>query len=146
MEAVTTQSIVSPDNYAELKNMMLSNDDASKKMALTILEQSNFETSQVYILCLFKETFSDVFKNDTSRLENEYPELHKRLIAALKDGDTEISTLSFRKIYELSASRKVEAEMEFLLNIFKDELINLLTDYGFSFLEYLDIRITPKKV
>ena len=145
METVTTQTVVSPDNYAELKNMMLSNDDASKKMALTILEQSNFETSQVYILCLLKETFSDLFKNDTSKLESEYPELHKGLTEALKDDDTEISTLSFRKIYELAATRKTEAEMNFLLEIFKEELIGLLKDYGFSFLEYLDITITPKK-
>jgi hypothetical protein len=146
MESVTTQSIVSPDNYAELKNMMLSNDDASKNMALTILEQSNFEISQVYILCLLKETFSDVFKNDKSKLEKEYPNLHKELTNALKDADSEITTLSFKKLYELSMSRKVEKEMNFLLNIFKEELIGLLKDYGFSFLEYLDITITPKKV
>jgi hypothetical protein len=142
---VTERTVVSIENYDELKNMLLSNDEASQKMALTILEQSNFESSQVYILCLLKETFSEVFKNDASKLEKDYENLHKSLADILKEDDTEISTLSFRKIYELSVDRKIEEEMTFLLDIFKEELVTLLKDYGFSFLEYLDIIIKPKQ-
>jgi len=142
---VTAQTVVSAENYVELKSMMLSNDKASKNMALTILEQSEFEKSQVYIMCMLKETFSDVFKNDSLEFEKEYPQLHKAVAEKLKDEDTEISSLSFRKIYEITQKRKNEEELEFLLNIFKEELISLLVDYGFSFLDYLDITITPKK-
>jgi len=143
---VTTQTVVSAENYAELKKMMLSNDDASKNMGMTILEQSEFDSSQIFILCMLKETFSEVFKNDSGKFESQFPVLHKKVSDLLKDEGTEISTLSFRKVYEVAQKRNNENEISFLLNVFKDELITLLLDYGFSFLEYLDITITPKKV
>ena len=137
---VTKKSIISSQNYCEIKNMMLSNDDASKKIALTILEQSDFELSQVYVLCILKETFSEAFEYNSTELEKDY----KKITKVLKGKKETIATLSFKNIYELSVNRKVEEEMKFLLNIFKEELITLLKDYGFTFLEYLDVNITQK--
>ena len=142
---VTTQTVISAANYVELKNMILSNDDASKNMAMTILEQSEFDSSQVYIMCMLKETFNEVFKNDSSKLEEDFPELHKKVTELLKEKDTEISTLSFKKVYEVAQTRNNKEEINFLLDVFKEELVGLLVDYGFSFLDYLDITITPKK-
>jgi len=142
---VTTQTVISAANYVELKNMMLSNDDASKNMAMTILEQSEFDSSQVYIMCMLKETFNEVFKNDSSKLEEDFPELHLKVTELLKEKDTEISTLSFKKVYEVAQTRNNKEEINFLLDVFKEELVGLLVDYGFSFLDYLDITITPKK-
>ena len=141
---VTKKSIISSQNYCEIKNMMLSNDDASKKIALTILEQSDFELSQVYVLCILKETFSEAFEYNSTELEKEYNKLYKKITKVLKGKKETIGTLSFKNIYELSVNRKVEEEMKFLLNIFKEELITLLKDYGFTFLEYLDVNITQK--
>lgn len=143
MAEVQERAVLSADNYAEVVSMLKSNDDASVQMALTIMEQANFEDSQVYILCALKETFDKVFKN-TEKFEKEYPVLHKSVTEKLLETESQLATLSFKRIFELATARKNKEEVEFMLRIFKDELVRLLTDYGFSFLEYLDIEIKPK--
>ena len=57
-----------------------------------------------------------------------------------------IANISFRTIYETAVERNNKNELSFVLNLFKRDLISILQDYGFSFLEYLDIEIKPKKV
>lgn len=139
------RSVINSENYSELVQMLKSNDEGSVKMALTILEQSNFDDSKIYILCAIKETFDKVFKN-AEIFSKEYPSLHKNITQDLVDNRfIDVATLSFKRIYELAVSRGKVEEVNFMLNIFKNELVRLLTDYGFSFLDYLDIEIKPKK-
>lgn len=145
MAELTKQSVVTEANYSELKAMLTSNDEASVNMGLIVLEQSNFEESQVYIVCLLKETFELVFKNNPSKFEKECPTLHEQVTKVLSDHATNISSLSFRKVYEMAIARKKGEELSFMLTIFKEELMKLLGDFGFSFLEYLDIELKPKK-
>ena len=143
MNEVMTQSIVSSDNYIEIKNMLKSNDNGSKNVALSILEQSDFEKSKLYILCALKETYPNVKEDFKSEM---YRTLFDNVNTTLKDSATDISSLTFRKIYEIAVERDNKDEIAFMLSIFKDELLGLLKDYGFSFLEYLDIEIKPKKI
>lgn len=139
------RSVINSENYSELVQMLKSNDEGSVKMALTILEQSNFDDSKIYILCAIKEIFDKVFKN-AEIFSKEYPSLHKNITQDLVDNRfIDVATLSFKRIYELAVSRGKVEEVNFMLNIFKNELVRLLTDYGFSFLDYLDIEIKPKK-
>jgi hypothetical protein len=146
MNDLIKQAVVSSDNYTELKTMMISNDVLSVNLALTILEQSDFEKSQIYILCLLKETSKEDFFNNSSKFKKECPLLHEKVTEKLLDHDTNIASLSFRKIYEIAVSRKKKLELSFMLNVFKKELMSLLGDYGFTFLEYIDIELKPKKI
>jgi hypothetical protein len=140
MNEIIKKSIISIDNYTEIKTMITSNDKASINMALTILEQVDFEESQVYIMCLVKEVFN-------SHLDKKScPELYEKITNKLLEHNSDITNLSFRKIYEIVVSRKNKVELSFMLNIFKEELMSLLKDYGFSFLEFIDIELKPKKI
>ena len=143
MSELTTQSIVSSDNYMEIKNMLISNDDGSRNVALNILEQSDFEKSKLYVLCILKESYDKIGQDFKSE---SYRTLFDNVKETLKDSATDISSLTFRKIYEIAVERDNKDEIAFMLSIFKDELLGLLKDYGFSFLEYLDIEIKPKKI
>lgn len=144
MSQVSERSVVSADNYHELKNMILSNDEASKTLALAILEQSDYEASEIYILCLMKETQKSLF-NSGKTFKDDFPDLYNRVADRLLEEATEISTLSFRKVYEIGVKRNKQDEIAFLVNIFSEEVKNLLKDYGFSFLDYFDLKLTPKE-
>ena len=117
MSEVTERSVVSSDNYAELINMLKSNDEASQNLALTIMEQSDFDKSKIYLFCLLKETYKEVFGNDSKRFEEIYPELHRNVSHSLAEEATNISTLSFRKVYEIAVARNNKEELSFMLNV-----------------------------
>jgi len=144
MAEITERSIVSPDNYAELIMMLKSNDEASSNMALTIMEQSDFDKSTVYILCILKETYKEVFEGNKARFEEIYPELHRNVTHKLSEEATNVATLSFRKVYEIAVARDIKEELEFMINAFSEELKKHLLDYGFDFLHYFDIKVIPK--
>lgn len=144
MAGVTDKAVFNNENYAEVKTMLLSNDEASINLALTILEQCDWEESQVYILSIIKENFETVFKNSASSLASKCPELSAKISDLLADRATNISTLSFRKLFEVAVVRNREEEIEFMLNHFKDKLMKTLIGMGFDFLEFLDIEVKRK--
>lgn len=143
MSEVTERSVISAENYDELKTMIQSNDDASKNLALTIMEQSDYDKSEIYILCLLKESQEILFKRDKS-FKEVFPDLYDRVSNRLLEEATEISTLSFRKVYEIAVKRNNQEELRFLLNIFSNEVKSILIDYGFNFLDYFDVQLVPK--
>ena len=147
MTKVTQRSVVSSENYAEVKTMMLSNDEGSRNLALTIMEQSDYKESEIFILCLLKETFSSIYGDHGPYrdFQEKYPVLYNNIHTRLKESATEISTLSFRRVYELATQRGNKEEISFMLQLFKEELFTLLGEYGFTFLDFLDIEIKPKK-
>ena len=139
---VTEQSVVSQENYEEIKNMLTSNDAGSKKVALTILEQSDYNKSEIYILCMLKEVES-VFSELS--FEEEYKQLSNKITKRLESEGTDISQLSFRKLYEIAIARDKPEELEFMLNTCKEELIKFLKEFGFTFLDYLEISFKQKE-
>lgn len=147
MSKTMERSVVSADNYAEVKNMLLSNDESSTTLALSIMEKAEYSKSEIFILCLLKETFEKVFgRSDQKKFEEQYEELFKSVTGSIDKDSENITSLSFRSIYELAVKRAKKEELEFMMDIFKEELITMLKNYGFTFLEYLDITIKPKKV
>lgn len=147
MSTLTSESIVSVENYAELKNMMLSKDKASAVMALTIMEQSDYEKSEVYLLTLFKETYVPLFASTgCAHKENEYPVLFQKVAKTLTDEDTTLASLSFKKVYEVALERDNKEELDFMLKILKGEIVTMFTEFGLTFLDLIDIELKVKKV
>lgn len=145
METNTTQSVISKDNYEEISKMLTCNDDASINLALSILEQSNFEESEVYILCLLKSHYNKIFgsNTNTTRFETSYPDLFTKINTRLRDQATDISILSFRKIFEITKERGNVEELTFMLNILRDDLVSLLEEFGFEFIKDLELQFKP---
>jgi len=111
---------------------------------MTILEQSDFKDSQVFILCLLKETYESLFGSKTTRLETNYPTLFSNITNILRDSGTDISKLSFRKIFEITKERNKKEELSFMLNILRDDLKALLKEFGFELFEDLEMEFRPK--
>ena len=133
MKTNTAQSVISKDNYEEISKMLTCNDDASINLALSILEQSNFEESEVY----------KIFGSNTTRFETSYPDLFTKINTRLRDQATDISTLSFRKIFEITKERGNLEELTFMLNILRDDLVSLLEELGFEFIKDLELQFKP---
>ena len=139
---VTEKSIVSPSNYAEIKKMLLG-EEADVNLALTILEQSSYEESKVYILCVLKECFKETFGSG-SKFKELAPELADVVIASISTSDADITKLVFKEIYDIAIKRDNKVELEFILDILKDELVALLGEFGYDFINFTDVMIKPK--
>lgn len=146
---VDTQSVISRENYDSIKNMLLSNDESSVMMAFSILEQSDYENSKVYILCMIAQTHSHVLAERNHKfLESNYPDLYKSLYQTMTDelGISQSSNISFKNIYTVARTRGNQEEIQFMIDVLSEQFKSLLLDYGMSFMEYFDIELKPKKV
>lgn len=140
---LTKESVISPENYNELKSMLISNDSGSVNLGLVILQESNYEKSKVYILCLLKECYSEIYKH-SSKIEEEYSELFDTIKNDLLKKKTDIIQVSFETIFNIAKERKNEDELNFILTIFANELKEILREFSFEFLDYLDLHLVMK--
>jgi len=140
-------SILNKDNYNSVYNMITSEDGGSKVVGFSVLENVNYEKSEIFLLCMLKQLNENNVNMYT--IKTEANALYLKLEDYCKNKSITDLKISFRNIYERAVERSEtkenKSEIEFLLNIFKNELLELLTQYGFTFLEYLDIEIKQKK-
>jgi len=139
-------SILNKDNYNSVYNMITSEDGGSKVVGFSVLENVNYEESEIFLLCMLKQLNENNVNMYT--IKTEANALYLKLEDYCKNKSIIDLKISFRNIYERAVERSEtkenKSEIEFLLNIFKNELLELLTQYGFTFLEYLDIEIKQK--
>lgn len=140
---VNSQSIVSKDNYDEIKNMLTAPDEASKVLAITILEQSDYKESEVYILTVLKDSFRDAFSS-TSEFQKQAADLSIKVCDSLGEQGADIVTLSYKEIYAIAIKRDKKEEIEFILDCLSVELIKSLEAFGYEFMEFTDVLIKPK--
>jgi hypothetical protein len=143
MSELSNKSVVSKDNYYELKNMMLSDDLASVTLAVTILEQSDYELSEIYIISLIKDTFSKVFKK-TDAFKEQCPELYENVANSVYVDGADLTVLSSKHIYNTALKKGNQEELEFVLNLLTKDLTELLSTMGYGFVDYTDVLIKPK--
>ena len=141
--------IINEENYNDIKELLVSADHGSIKVGLSILEEAEYKRSEIYTLCLLKEAFQlPTFKFTLNDLSNDYPILFTKTTRSIevRESCKPVETaLSYRLLYELSLKRNKPKETKFVINLFKEELLTFLKNYGFSFLEHLDVEIKPKK-
>lgn len=140
-------SILNKDNYNSVYEMIASKDEGSRVVGFSVLENVNYEKSEIFLLCMLKQlTESQNYHINMNTVKNEASQLYHKIHSKCKDLPN--WKLSYKYIYEIAVKRTADTnnkhEIEFLLNLFKNELLDLLTQYGFSFLEHLDIEIKQK--
>jgi hypothetical protein len=140
MSEVNEKSVVSADNYNQIKEMLTSNDEGSVTVAITILEQSDYDKSEVFLMCILKDCFRETF-GSASKFKELAPELSEKVAERLKKEDLDITKLSFKEIYELAVSRNIPAEIEFTLTILRDELVELLKEFGYDFVNLIKAKV-----
>ena len=143
MSKLSKKSTISTENFAELKTMMLSNDEASVNLALTILEQSDYETSEIYIMCIIKDSFKEAF-GTVSSFKEKTPILAEKITEGLGIDNVDITRLSFKHVYNRAIKREVQEELEFVLELLKNDLVSLLSTMGYDFINFTDVLIKPK--
>ena len=142
---ITEKTIVNEENYNEIRRLLIAEDQGALKVGLTILEYADYKKSELYILCLIKETFAlPGYKLSLNDLVNTYPALYLHAKESINLNKNEHTKLSYHQLYELSLKRNKPKETKFVIDLFKEELLTFLKNYGFSFLEHLDVEIKPK--
>ncbi len=126
---------INKDNYYEILKLVTAEDDGSVNVALSILEQSNVKKSRIYIYLLLKE-ITKAFKLN----KDEYPKLYGLLYTA---SDNDRIVLSYKFLYNIC---KNDEEKEFILEQFKNNLVEFLSTYGFEFLKDCELKITKKNI
>lgn len=139
-------SLLDQDNYNSVYEMITSKDEGSKVVGFSVLESVNYEKSEIFLLCMLKQLNENGV--NLYNIKKDAPTLHAKIEEYCSIKGITDTTISFRNIYERAVERTKASdnknEIEFLLNLFKTELLDLLTQYGFTFLEYLDIEIKQK--
>lgn len=137
------KKLLNQDNYANVLAMLTSNDSGSIRVGYSVLENVDFEESQIFIFCMLNQV-NDKVSGFSNTLKEEAPTLLEKLNEYGRTIGTDEITLSFRKIYEAAVKRDKKSELLFLINLFSDKLKDVLIEYGFNFMEYFDIVVKPK--
>ena len=128
-----TETQFTPAQFDNLIKMGASPDQENHLLALSLIETVNFEDHMVYILLLKKlGKISDAFWIDNC----------KEIYDKMQDVIDLTSTLTFKKIFEVLATKKVNPEqMQFFLDYFADYLKSQCTALGYTFVKDLEIKI-----
>ena len=141
-------SVLNKDNYNSVYDMITSKDKGSTTVGFSVLENVNYEESEIFLLCMLKQLNNNSVTMHT--IKTEATLLYNKLENYCNSKGVTDLKISFKYIYERAIERSVDKdnknEIKFLLDLFKNELIELLTQYGFTFLEYLDIEIKQKEI
>jgi len=143
----TKEQLITEERFESLREMMKGEDPGSHTVALTILDTVDYEESEIFILCLLKECLEAMFStNGNTKLQEDYPELHKRVLNSLQSSnkEDEVSKISFENILRAAKRRPDKKDLEFALSRLSHEFKDLLTAYGFSLLDFVDVHLTLK--
>lgn len=140
-----SESIISAENYNEVKELLLSVDEASAEIGRTILENVDYDESEIYILCLIRECMKVTFKDNVRVFATNYPILYEKVKTKASENTYDIGNLSLRKIYEIAMQKKNPKDLAFICNCFEKDLIDILKKYGLSIVDYVTITVTPKE-
>jgi hypothetical protein len=141
-EEVIKQSVVDNNNYGKIKEMLLSTDEASRNVGLTILEEADYSESEVYVLCIVKDCFREAF-GSVSSFKELTPTLFEKITKSITVENNDITNLSFKSIFDKAMERGKETEIEFILNIFRDELVELLREFNYTFMDFMELTLKP---
>lgn len=145
MSEIAERSVINAANFFEISNMITSNDKKSQELGLSILDQADYEKSVIYILCVLKET--EICKSGT-RLKDDYPNLYARIeetISSNKSSELEnVEEFKFETVYNMCNRSNSKEGLEFILGRFTHEINQLMSSYGFEFLNYLQVKVLPK--
>lgn len=123
--------------YDNLYKMMISPDNQNAVLALSLLETVDFKNNLVPILLLYKKT----------SISSEYWKEHApKLWAKLKKhGVSSDNPLTYKQILEIIKDKKVsEDQVNIFIQSVNDTLKNHLCDYGYDFIEKIEIKLKHK--
>lgn len=137
---IAVKPTIGPDNYYSVKNMLLSNDEATINVAVSLMETVEYEESELYLLMLLKESFDIVFKNEL-KLKEKAPELYKNLEQSKNVMD--MTHISLKEIYNIATTSNNEVAQLFILDAIRDTLVEMLRELKYDFVDFTELYIKP---
>jgi hypothetical protein len=131
-----TENSFTPDQFNTLITMGSSSDPENHLIALTLIENADFNKHLVYIL-LLKKLSSILPKTWEEHAPQSYNNIEKLVPKA--------GVITYKKIFELLATVKSDQEqMVFFLNYFAKYLEKQCKLLGYDFIDGLEIKIKTK--
>jgi len=137
MDSKEVQTTIDANAYDNVLKMINSVDTENRVVALTALDNVDFNKSLSYLL---------LFKKQGNASGAEWAEHAPKVTGMLKGiGINTDSVLTFKQILEIMVKRKVPVEdIQFYLNRFGDHLFNSIKNLGYNFIDTLEIKIKLK--
>ncbi len=150
----TTKTIVNELNFDNILELINSEDEKSKVLGLTILENSDINKSYIYLLLLYnnwieipkityfnKDLLStkDNFITNMKNFDDKFDEnnvSYKFIYSYIKDNEQEL-------LKNLS-TEEIKKFKKFIIKKFNVELITLLKNFNYNFFDEFDLIITEK--
>jgi hypothetical protein len=132
---------ITNEKYQNIINMMCSEDDENKVVALTIIEQLSFKDNITKILLLKKHSTS------TKELwQANAPTIWKELESLTDRGFMDANKhLTYKQVLKTITMMKVPPEeFEFYMKDFSDYLMVQVKHLGYDFVESMEIKIKYK--
>lgn len=124
-------------SFTNMMGMMNSPDEENKVVALTCIENVNYERNLVYIVMLIRHT--------SISEELWWKHAPKAYAYLLNLGYKAGAAVSFKSVFETLLKAKAPAEdLQFFCDIFADFLKKTMMDSGFDILERLELKIILK--
>ena len=128
-------------DYESLEKMILSSDVENRVMAINVLDSVDFNKNVAMILLIYKATKEkDLWKEIAPSLYNKINRIRKNV-----DKNFVYNSLTFREILDILKEKNCgEKDINIFLKAVSLVLLKDLSEYGFDFIESLDITIKKK--
>jgi len=124
---------ITKEKYQNIVEMLKSPDEENKTVALTIIDELNFEDNITKVLLMKKHSDSP-----NTLWEAHAPNIYKRL-SAIKTLDLSKS-LTYKQVLAAITTLKVpEEQLNFYMKDFSDYLLEQIKHFGYDYIESLDI-------
>jgi hypothetical protein len=127
-------------DYESLEKMILSSDVENRVMAINVLDSVDFNKNIAMILLIYKAT------KDKDLWKEIAPNLYNKINKVRKVDEKNLNhSLTFREILDVLKQKNCgEKDINIFLKAVSLVLLKDLSEYGFDFIETLDITIKKK--
>lgn len=126
-------------DFDSLNKMLMSSDKENATLAMSLLENINFKKNLVLILLLYKKTHHTPYTWLTAA-----PKVWLKMKSA---GVSDTKPLTYKDILAIMQEKKVPADqVELFVQSVNDTLKNDLAQYGYDFIDKIEITLKPKTV
>ena len=151
-----TKTLINEINFDNILELINSEDDKSKVIGLTILENSDINKSYIYLLLVFNKLNTINIENKSS-YNKEIIKSTVNIIDKMKhfDKNFDPSNISYKFIQDYINKNENELKKhisfnelkkckKFILNKFSEELVDLLKKFNYNFFNEYNLIITEK--
>ena len=138
MEEVKEKTKIDAAKYDELLKMLKSDNKDAKVLALTIMDQSDFDKSKVFISILYAKARKLNILGDLEL--KDFEDLNRNLLEFCNSMGESPFSITVTAVFQAVKEQATTEELDFLLEIFELEVAATLTNMGFQFPDNIRLK------